>query len=248
VARLVAGEETMSNLLGGLVNGPMAIRTSEGIAHVIRKAILAGILPPGEQLPERKLAEELSVSRTPVREALFTLQGEGLVDLVPGRCARVREVSPTEVRRIFALRRILEAHAARCAAENPDRSKLDRAEDALAAFKRIGASGSAADQASADLAFHEAIAAAAGSPLLVTLMRQVLAVTVTYRSAHKYTSARTRRVYAQHDAILKAIQAGDASEAERLMGEHISESSELALKHVRKADVGSIGGKQPIQE
>lgn len=238
----------MPNLLAGLIDGPMAIRTSEGIAHVIRKAILAGILPPGEQLPERKLAEELSVSRTPVREALFTLQGEGLVDLAPGRCARVREVSPTEIERIFALRRILEVHAARCAAEGPDRSKLHRAEDALAAFKRIGASGSAADQANADLAFHEAIAAAAGSPLLVTLMRQVLAVTVTYRSALKYTAARTKRVYAQHRAILKAIQAGDPDEAERLMGEHIGESSELALQHVRQAGVRPNGEGQPDQD
>lgn len=238
----------MSELLGGFVNGPMAVRTSEGIAKVIRKAILAGALPPGEQLPERKLAEELSVSRTPVREALFTLQGEGLVDLLPGRVASVRNVPAHEIERIFALRRVLESHAARSAAEIIDVQKLALAEDALAVLRRIGPNGTGAEQASADLAFHEAIAAAAGSPLLVTLMRQVLAVTVTYRAAHKYTGVRARRSQAQHSAILSAIRSGDPDTAERLMSEHIAESSELALKYLSTVEVELDEGREPEED
>ena len=114
----------MSALLGDLVGGPLATRTSEGIAHVLRKAILAGILNPGQQLRERRLAEELQVSRTPIREALFTLHGEGLVDLAPRRCARVRAVTQSDIAQIYALRKLLEAHSARAAAENGDRAKI----------------------------------------------------------------------------------------------------------------------------
>ncbi|MBS0252509.1 MAG: GntR family transcriptional regulator [Proteobacteria bacterium] len=223
----------MTDLLGDLIDGPIAVRTSEGIAHVIRRAILAGRLVPGTELPERKLAEELSVSRTPVREALFVLQGEGLIDLVPGRCARVREVSTSEIEEIFVLRRLLETHAVKRAAKLRNSPKISKIEDALAQQKRLGQAGTILEQAQADLAFHEAIADAAGSQLLVTLVRRVFAITVTYRFAYKYSAPRTSRVFKQHSAILEAITSGEGAEAESLMSQHIKESSELVLKNVR---------------
>jgi DNA-binding GntR family transcriptional regulator len=221
----------MPELLNGLVGGPMAVRTSEGIALAIRKGIFSGVLPPGITLPERKLAEELGVSRTPVREALFTLLGEGLVELTPGRCARVRKVRSSEIEQIYSLRRVLESHAARSAAGHRDQRLLERAEAALAAQRRLGSSGTAMEQAQADLAFHEAVGAAAGNHLLLTVLHQVLAVTMTYRSVFKYSAAHAKRVYGQHGAILRAIHDGDRDSAEELMAEHIAESSELALKH-----------------
>ncbi|QEX24699.1 GntR family transcriptional regulator [Hypericibacter adhaerens] len=226
----------MPDLLGGLINGPMATRTSEGIAHVIRRAILAGILTPGQPLRERQLAEELGVSRTPIREAFFILQGEGLVDLVPSRYARVRHVSSNDIAQIYSLRRVLESYAVRCAAEQQDTAKLNQAADALAVQIRIGTSGSAIDQAQADLAFHEAVAAAAGSQLLLTIVHQVLAVTVTLRSRYKYSPTRVKQVCREHEAIFDAIRAGDPDAAEALMEEHIQGSSKLAFKHLQKME------------
>jgi DNA-binding GntR family transcriptional regulator len=235
----------MPDLLEGMVSGPMATRTSEGIAHVIRKAILAGILPPGQPLRERQLAEELQVSRTPVREALFTLQGEGLVDLAPNRYARVRHVTSGDIAQIYSLRQVLESYAARCAAEQRNMAKLDRAADALAVQRRIGTSGSAMEQAQADLAFHEAIAAAADSQLLLTVVHQVLAVTVTLRSRYEYSMSRAKLVCRQHAAILDAIRTGDADTAERLMAEHIAGSSKLAFKHLGETD-GATDNLKPL--
>ena len=221
----------MAEILGRLVSGPIAVRTSEGVAQIIRKGILAGFLAPGAELPERKLAEELSVSRTPVREALFTLQGEGLVELTSGRCGRVRHVSPEEIEQIFALRSVLETFAAGAAARQTNKTRLAAAAAALAVQERLGTSGSAQDQAQADLAFHEAIAMAAGSRLLETVMRQVLAVTVTYRSAYKYAGARSKQVRLEHEAILNAVESGGVAEAERLMRDHIATSVKVALEH-----------------
>lgn len=226
----------MPDLLGGLVSGPMATRTSEGIAHVIRKAILAGILIPGQPLRERQLAEELGVSRTPIREAFFILQGEGLVDLAPSRYARVRHVSSNDIAQIYSLRRVLESYAVRCAAEHQDIAKLNQAADALAVQLRIGSSGSAVDQAQADLAFHEALAAAAGSQLLLTLVHQVLAVTVTLRSRYKYSPSRLKQVCREHEAIFAAIRAADPDAAESLMEGHIAGSSKLAFKHLQETE------------
>ena len=221
----------MSTLLGDLVGGPLATRTSEGISHVLRKAILAGILNPGQQLRERRLAEELQVSRTPIREALFTLHGEGLVDLAPHQCARVRAVTQSDIAQIYALRKLLESHAARAAAENGDRARINDIAAALAAQRRLGTGGSAQDQAEADFAFHDAIAAAAGSQLLLTVERQVLAVTITHRSRYKYPTAQIKRVWRLHAAILEAIEAGDGDRAEALMAAHIAESTEIAFNN-----------------
>jgi len=229
----------MSTLLGDLAGGPLATRTSEGIAHVIRKAILAGTLGPGQQLRERRLAEELQVSRTPIREALFTLHGEGLVDLAPHQAARVRAVTPSDIAQIYALRKLLEAQSARAAAETGDRAKIDAVASALAAQRRLGTGGSPQDQAEADFAFHDAIAVASGSQLLLTVERQVLAVTITHRSRYKYSAQQIKRVWRLHEGILEAIESGDGDRAEALMASHIAESTDIAVKQFGAAGTGA---------
>lgn len=83
-------------------------RLSDPVAYVIRKAILSGVLKPGSSIPERVLAQELNVSRTPVREALFVLQGEGLVRLRHNRTALVAHFSQDDLRRVYSLRGLLE--------------------------------------------------------------------------------------------------------------------------------------------
>ena len=94
----------------------MSQRTSEGVARILRTEIFSGRLKPGEPMPERLLAEQLGVSRTPVREALFTLQSEGLVELTPNRGATVRMITAQDIVRIYSLRGVLESYAAREAA------------------------------------------------------------------------------------------------------------------------------------
>jgi DNA-binding GntR family transcriptional regulator len=224
----------MQPLRRGLV--PMSQRTSEGVARILRTEIFSGELKPGEPLPERLLAEQLGVSRTPVREALFTLQSEGLVELTPNRGATVRTLTSQDITQIYSLRQVLEAYAAREAAQTRTRQDLDALEDAHAKLERITASGEAADQALADLAFHTTISEATGFRLLQTIMGQVLAFTVSYRSNFAYPPDRSAAVLAEHRAILDALSAQDADLAERLMRDHVTSSSRYALQHFSDAD------------
>jgi DNA-binding GntR family transcriptional regulator len=218
----------------GLV--PMSQRTSEGVARILRTEIFAGRLKPGQPMPERLLAEQLGVSRTPVREALFTLQSEGLVELTPNRGATVRTITASDIGQIYSLRGVLESYAAREAAKTPSQHHLDALEDAHARLERIGAGGSASDQALADLAFHTLISEATGSPLLQTIMGQVLAYTVSYRSSYAYPPERASTVNQQHRAILDALRNRDADLAETLMREHVESSSRFALEHFPDAE------------
>jgi DNA-binding GntR family transcriptional regulator len=224
----------MLPLRRGLV--PMSQRTSEGVARILRAEIFSGERKPGEPLRERLIAEQLGVSRTPVREALFTLQSEGLVELTPNRGASVRTLTSHDITQIYALRGVLESYAAREAAESRSRQDLDALEDAHAKLARMSGAGSPSEQALADLAFHTTISEATGSRMLQTIMGQVLAFTVSYRSNFAYPAERAAAVLDEHQAILDAVRDQDADRAEKLMREHVGASSQYALEHFSDAD------------
>lgn len=210
---------------------PMAQRSSEGVARILRQAILDGRLTPGQPLRERVLAEELGISRTPIREALFILQGEGLVGMTPNRGATVRTITATDIAEIYALRSVLESHAAATAAERITDADLARLEDAHARLERIGDQGTAHEQADADLQLHGIITHAAGSQLLKTMIGQVHAFTVTYRSRYPYTSEQVRHANTQHREIIDALRAHDGPRAETLMRQHVGWSRGLAIQN-----------------
>lgn len=214
----------MSNFSGKKL--PSASRTSALIADIVRREILSGHLKPDHPLLERDVALELGVSRTPVREALFVLQGEGLVELEPRRYARVRKISYSDISQIYSLRVVLEAHSAESAARLADEKAIVQIEMALAKQRNLDKNCSAVEQTDADRQFHVAIAAASNSQILKTIANQVMAFTATLRSSIKYSAAQNRRAIAQHKAILSAIKARDPEKAATLMSEHINDSKQ----------------------
>ena len=90
----------------------------------LRDSILRGSLLPGTRISEPNLAEQLGISRTPVREALQRLSQEGLVELTPAKGARVRVLSAEEVREVYEARAMLEGEAARLAAERASEGEM----------------------------------------------------------------------------------------------------------------------------
>ncbi|MBB5137910.1 DNA-binding GntR family transcriptional regulator [Thermocatellispora tengchongensis] len=206
------------------------------MARVLRSEIFAGKLRAGEALPERALAARLRVSRTPVREALFILQSEGLVELVPNRGASVRRITADDLTEIYSIRGLLEGHAAELAAERCSEEQLDAMEDAQIRLRRMVSRGSAADQAAADLAFHTALSEATGSPLLTSLLSQVLAFTVSFRANYRYPEARSQTALAEHQDIFEAIRSRDAALAGRLMRAHVESSCRFALEQFHAGD------------
>ena len=209
---------------------PLARRTSEGVAQILRAEIFSGALKAGDALRERMLAERLQVSRTPVREALFILQSEGLVELVPNRGASVRRLTAEDLLEIYRVRGLLESHAAELAAGSATADQLDAMEDAQIKLGRMLRRGSAAEQAAADLEFHVAVLKAAQSFLLDSLLQQVLAFTVSFRASYATAADRTQRALVEHDAILDAIRAKDQESSARLMREHVELSGRFALE------------------
>src|SRR5687768_11444608 len=99
-------------------NSQVLVRNASALAaDLIREAIMDGRLEPGARLKEERLAQDLGISRTPVREALQRLNTEGLVQARPNRGTFVRAYEPAELDELYELRALLEGHAARRAAE-----------------------------------------------------------------------------------------------------------------------------------
>ena len=186
------------------------------VLDAIKHAILSGELRPGQGLVEADLAAVLGVSKTPVREALKVLAGAGLVTMSPYKGATVRTVDDDLVRSIYDLRLLLEPEAVRRAVE--------RRADWGAARHALQRSGQAADWADRSLAnrdFHRGLYLGCGNTLLVSVLDDLRDQTALV-SAEAWQRTQTwREEAAEHDAILAAAIAGDATSASSLLKTHI---------------------------
>ncbi|OZC92977.1 GntR family transcriptional regulator [Rhodococcus sp. 06-418-1B] len=134
----------------------------------VKEMIVTGTLPGGELVSEGDIAQQLGMSRTPVREAFLRLQVQGWMRLFPKRGALVLPISPGEAEHVIAARRIVEAGSIRAIAAQPDRAEelavLLHAE--IVRQHRVAKSGDISEFSAADADFHHAIVRAAGNPLL----------------------------------------------------------------------------------
>ncbi len=199
--------------------------TSDLVVEAIRSAILAGRLRPGETLVERRLAEQLGVSKTPVREALIALSATGLVTVSPNRGTTVREVDAHDVRHAYEVRVLLEPWAvARTVRQAGDVA----AQAAQAALAEAGTHLSAKDHVPLSLAnrrFHRALYAECGNPLVVEQLDALQELAALGAVAMLWPQHATWRTeHAQHAEILDAVAAGAADRAERLTRRHIRQS------------------------
>ncbi len=204
-------------------------------AHVVdslRRAIMNGTLPAGRPLVETDLAKSFGVSKTPVREALKTLAGLGLVTMSEYRGAVVRSVDYEMARSVFEVRRLLEPQAVQLAvaAGNVD------ANEALDALRRAEKSDDKAEKSLANRDFHRLMYATCGNPLLISILDdlrdQTALITVT---AWKYGITWVHEAR-EHEAILEAAQAGDAAEAQRLTDLHIGSFTDHVLSKLKEHD------------
>jgi DNA-binding GntR family transcriptional regulator len=219
-----------------LENGIFGQRTSDAVARVLRMAIIDGRLRPGTHLRETTLAEQLGVSRTPIREALFTLSRENLIDLRPNRGGTVRHFTEEDLADVYSLRATLEAHAARMAASRISDEQVQQLEESCDRLTALREGARPSEQAAEDYRFHSLITAATGSRQLQSMVHEVLAFTVTYRSDYTYTQTEMRTAEQQHRDVTTALRARDADRAAELLEAHVLWSRELAIRHFH--DVG----------
>ncbi len=197
---------------------------AEQAAESLRDEILSGAIASGARLGEVELASRLSVSRTPIREALSRLAAEGLVELTPNRGARVATWTPEQLREIFELRLQLEPYAVRQAVPKLSPTQLDDLDDLATAMNRAGRPGRTQDLTALfelNRAFHGLFIDAAGSPPLAAALRGVTHASVVHQNFHDYRPDALRRSLHHHVEMVAAARAGDGDWAEAIMRAHL---------------------------
>lgn len=187
----------------------------------LRDEIVSGALRPGEQLVEARIAGDLGVSKTPVREALIRLQRDGLVEIEPYRGARVLQPSAEDVHEVLELRLLLECRIARDLAERRPPDVLRALERSVAASREALAAGETQRLLDSLTEFSDLMADACGNSRMAKLLVDLRSVLLLIGSTSLRAPGREARSISEHEAILAAIRAGDADAAERTTAAHI---------------------------
>ena len=219
-------------------------RLVDDAAQTLREAILNGRMPGGARLRQTDLADQLKISRTPIREALVRLKAEGLVELLPGGGVQVKRLDLDEAVELYDLREVLDGLAARLAAQRADTATLSRLEKLIRRQAECVERRSAAQWFPAHVAFHEEIVKAAGNRHLAG---QSAVVRLSIRHFHPLllrTEHRLENAYREHRAIYDAIRTHDGDAAERLARIHIANAKEIVLKTMTQGGAnGAVQGR-----
>jgi DNA-binding GntR family transcriptional regulator len=190
----------------------------------LRSAIVNRRFKPGERLVEGRLAEELGISRIPVREAIRALASEGLVEIADRRGASVTRLSPQEARETIELRALLEGQNARLAARRRDAQVQKRITTVLEKGNAAVQAGRFDQLAGLNQQFHEELALAGRNTVLAELLTRL-----RDRTEMLFAPADPSRqgdAWEEHAAILRAIIEGDEQAAASLAAEHVTRAGE----------------------
>ena len=194
---------------------------SQQVYEELRDRITQGRLQPGDRLNEARLAQDMRISRAPVREAVQRLRQEGLVTIKPRHGPVVTEITAADATHLYQIRCALEELAVDLMLKRESAQGLRDLEDAVGAMNQASLANDLAQVVEQDVRFHEALCELSGNPLLIRIYQTISA---QFRIAVLQDNARAARlpeIAAAHGELLTAIRAGDASTAVAKLREHI---------------------------
>jgi DNA-binding GntR family transcriptional regulator len=195
------------------------------VIEELRERIIAGRLKPGDRLVERDLAEDLGVSRLPVREAIRALESEGFLETPSPRRVVVRQLSKVDVEELFDVREALEVLACGLAAERAGTSGLARLELCLQDAERATESGQGSRITEANNRFHDEILVVADHRLLSTLMQPLEGRLAWLTGQNEHWND----LLAEHQRLYEAIASGEPEHAKACALEHVRVNRDVTL-------------------
>lgn len=206
---------------------------ADGVFEHLREQIISGELAPGQKLTEQELSESLGVSRTPVREALRLLLGEYLVEQRNSGGFSVTHVSADDIVETYNVRALLEGLMARDATTKATAEDFEQLWKLIGEMRVVADDGEAVAQVSRQ--FHKRIAVIASNRWAESALKQLTSQIDRFRTLAAHGRRRPQESVAEHVEILKAMERGDAREAESLMCRHIEASAGPALQFIRSS-------------
>ena len=206
----------------------------EVVCETLREAIISGVLRPGERLMEIQLAEELGVSRTPVREAIRKLELEGFVIMIPRRGTYVADLSIKDINEVFEVRSALDSLANGLAAERITEEELEQMERLLVQISACVDNGNMEKIVELDGQFHDILYRASRNDRLVGIINNLREQLTRFRTISMAYPGRLKKTIEEHTQLVEAIAARDVDLAQQLAVEHMANSEQTLLQDINE--------------
>lgn len=205
----------------------------EQVHDAILGEIASGALSSGARVIQEQIAQALGVSRQPVQQALVLLRKQGVLQEAPGRGLIVAPLDADLVQHMYEIRAVMEGLAARRAAELHAERAAQQGPALIEAGRKAAQAGSLPKLVAADLKFHQFVYGLSGNPLIAPAMASYWTTTQRAMGETLVHDESPQGIWDQHEAILAAIAAGDASRAEREARRHITLSADFMVARLR---------------
>ena len=216
------------------------LATQPNLTEQVRKAIVSeiasGKLKPGERIIQENIAQVLGVSRQPVQQALLLLKNQGVLRDAAGRGLIVTSLDPSQVRSMYEIRAVIEGLAFRKAAENNSLRAKKLGPALIQNGRKSVKSGSVAQMIAADIKFHDFIYALSENPLIAPSMEVQWTNTQRVMGEVLMRDETPRDIWDQHEAMIKAVMAGDGVAAEALARQHITQAADFMIRRLQSQE------------
>jgi len=204
-------------------------RLADQVYEQIMEAIRSGSISTEDRIVQEKLAEEFEISRTPVREALFRMEQEGILTVAGRGGFKIRQLGPDEVCELYGARCAIEGHAARLLAEANDSALHDRLRETIAEAEDLK-NETVETYFRANLQVHRAIVEATGNRYLLEFFDNIWNRGSSYTLFATIESVDLAKSLGDHMALVDAIATGDGIAAEEKMIAHIKDGRDLQIE------------------
>ena len=207
----------------------------EVVCETLRTAIIGGVLKPGERLMEIQLAEELGVSRTPIREAIRKLEQEGFVEMLPRRGTYVANISIKDVKDVYEIRMALDVLAAGLAAERITDTELVALKKQLIRIKNVVEMDEMEKIGEYDWEFHEVLYKASRNGRLVAIINNLREQLTRLRVTTMNYRGRIKDTISEHELLVESIASHNVELAKRRAYEHMRNAEKTLLIAIEEA-------------
>lgn len=208
----------------------------EVVYETLREAIRSGVLTSGERLMEIQVAEELGVSRTPVREAIRRLEAEGLVVMIPRRGTYVSDMSLRDISDVFEIREALEVLAASLAAERITDMEIEEFERMMVEFDEVVNKNNVDGLVELDIRFHTKLYEASRNVRLIAILNNLREQTTRFRMTSMSVPGRMQDTLDEHRAIIEALGRRDPEEASKVTQHHLAQAETIFLESAERGE------------
>lgn len=205
----------------------------EVVFQTLRNAIVRGDFEPGERLMEVTLANNLGVSRTPVREAIRMLELEGLVVMIPRKGAEVARITEKDLKDALEIRMAIEELAVDLACKRIDVEGKTKLKQACIKFREAISSKLVPSIVDADVKFHDVIFESTKNPRLISLAQNLREQVYRYRVEYVKDFGYHDKLVSEHDAITNAILMGDSEKSKEIMRMHIYDQEQIVINSLK---------------